>query len=157
MLRISVLITLYAAVSCTSKIEPAEIGSSVDLQAISDMSSARAAAFNESNADGIAKHFAEDAVLMAPGKPSATGKDAVRAYYQSIFDEYEPELDSHYEEVEVSGDLAYGRGFATVRLTPKAGGEPLASTAKYLNILKRQPDGTWKTTHDIWNGNKPTN
>jgi ketosteroid isomerase-like protein len=29
------------------------------------------------------------------------------------------------------------------------------STAKYLNILEKQSDGTWKTTHDIWNGNEP--
>jgi ketosteroid isomerase-like protein len=30
----------------------------------------------------------------------------------------------------------------------------LVSTAKYLNILKKQADGSWKTTHDIWNSNE---
>ena len=93
---------------------------------------------------------------MAPGKPASVGREAVRAYYQAIFDEYKPELDSHYEEVEVSGDLAYGRGEATVRLTPRKGGASTVATAKYLNILQRQSDGTWKTTHDIWNSNKTT-
>ena len=74
-------------------------------------------------------------------------------YYQAIFDHYEPKLSSYYEEVEVSGDLAFGRGIAEVELRSLSNGETEISTAKYLNILKRQTDGSWKTTHDIWNSN----
>ena len=125
-----------------------------DKEDITAMSNARAKAFNEGNAAAIASYFTESAILMAPGKPASTGKEAVKAYYQSIFDEYKTALDSHYEEVEVSGDLAYGRGEAVVRLTPRNGGASTVATAKYLNILQRQPDGSWKTTHDIWNSNE---
>jgi len=121
---------------------------------ITEISAARAKAFNEGNAAAIAAWFTEDALLMAPGKPAAKGKAAVQSYYQSVFDEYTTQLESHYEEVDVSGKLAYGRGYAKVTLLPKKGGASLISTAKYLNILKKQPDGTWKTTHDIWNGNE---
>ena len=125
-----------------------------DKEAITAVSKARAKAFNEGDAQGIARHFTEDAILMAPGKPASVGRQAVKAYYQGIFDEYITELDSYYEEVEVSGDLAYGRGEATVRLTPRDGGNSTVAKAKYLNILRRQSDGTWKTTHDIWNSNE---
>jgi len=31
----------------------------------------------------------------------------------------------------------------------------MLSISKYLNILERQPDASWKTTHDIWNDNAP--
>lgn len=124
-----------------------------DVEEITAMSKARADAFNEGNAAGIAKYFTEDAYLMAPDKETQTGKESVEAYYQSIFDEFETELESGYEEVKVDGDLAYGRGFAKVVLIPKNGGETIRSTSKYLNILERQKDGSWKTTHDIWNGN----
>lgn len=135
--------------------EPARPTEEEDVEAITNVSKARAAAFNHSNAAEIAAHFTEDAVLMAPGQAAGIGKEAVQAYYQSIFDVYVPELSSHYEDVEVSGDLAYGRGFAEVTLIPREGGAPITSTSKYLNILKRQPDGSWKTTHDVWNGNEP--
>jgi len=128
-----------------------------DVAAITAVSKARAQAFNESDAQGIAVHFTEDAILMAPGAPAAQGREAVAAYYQSIFDEYEPVLESYYEEVEVSGDMAYGRGEAKVTLTPREGGPTTTSTSKYLNILQRQPDGSWQTTHDAWNANKPAN
>ncbi len=125
-----------------------------DIAAISAMSAVRAKAFNEGDAAAIAVHFTEDGLLMAPGYKASSGRGAVEAYYQSIFDEYLPELKSGYDEVKVSGDLAYGRGFAEVKLIPRTGGEPVFSTAKYINILQRQPDGSWLTTHDIWNGNE---
>lgn len=121
---------------------------------ITEMSKARAKAFNEGDAAAIAIHFTDDAYLMAPGKPAAKGRAAVQAYYESIFAEYTTQLESHYEQVEVSGNLGYGRGFARVTLVPRKGGAPLVSTAKYLNILEKQPGGQWKTTHDIWNGNE---
>ena len=122
--------------------------------AITQVSAVRAKAFNEQNAAGIAIHFTDDALLMAPGKPAMHGREAVQLYYQSIFDSYAPILESHYEEVVVSGNLGYGRGFAKVTLIPKAGGDTLFSTSKYLNIMQKQKDGTWKTTHDIWNDNE---
>ena len=128
-----------------------------DITAITAVSKARAEAFNQGNAAGIAVHFTEDAQLMAPDQPALKGKAAVQSYYQHIFDEYETRLKSYYEEVKVSGPLAYGRGFAEVALIPKQGGQALTSTAKYINIMKREADGTWKTTHDIWNGNEMTN
>jgi len=90
---------------------------------------------------------------MAPDTPAQTGRKAVEEYYQSIFDEFEPQLESRYVEIDLSGDLAYGRGIAKVTLISKTSGDTLTSTAKYVNILKRQSDGSWKTTHDIWNSN----
>ena len=128
-----------------------------DIAAITAVSKARADAFNQGNAAGIAVHFTDDALLMAPDQPTLKGKAAVQAYYQHIFDEYETRLKSYYEEVKVSGQIGYGRGFAEVALIPKRGGQTLMSTAKYINIMKREADGTWKTTHDIWNGNEVTN
>lgn len=125
-----------------------------DVETIKAISAARAKAFNEGNAAGIAIHFTDSAYLMAPETETLRGRNAIEAYYQKIFDEYKTELESGYEEVKVDGDLAYGRGFAKVLLRPKSGGEPISSTSKYLNILERQADGTWMTTHDIWNGNE---
>ncbi|WP_273566254.1 YybH family protein [Maribacter halichondriae] len=124
-----------------------------DVAAITAVSKARAEAFNQANAKEIASYFTEDAVLMAPGESAAIGTEAVREYYQDIFDSFDVDLESHYEEVEVFGDMAYGRGEAIVRLTPRNGGKSTVASSKYLNILKRQPDGSWMTTHDIWNDN----
>ena len=126
-----------------------------EAEVIRGISAARAKAYNEGDAAGIAKHFADTCFLMAPGGQTMTDPAKVKAYYQAIFDRYSTGLESGYEDVKVDGDLAYGRGFAKVRLKDKVNGEVIVSTAKYLNILERQSEGSWKTTHDIWNGNEP--
>ena len=125
-----------------------------DIAEIKSLSATRAKAFNEGNADVIAAAFTEGGTLMAPDMSSMTGREAVLGYYQGIFDQYRTFLESGYEEVKVSGSLAYGVGYAKVKLVPHNGGDTLVSTAKYINILQRQDDGSWLTTHDIWNGNE---
>jgi uncharacterized protein (TIGR02246 family) len=125
-----------------------------DEAAIRALSDARAEAFRQGDAAAIAARFTEDGLLMAPGAPAMQGREAVRAYYQKLFDEFDLGLESGYDEVSISGDLAFGRGFAKVTARPKSGGPTVVSTAKYLNILRRQPNGTWLTTHDIWNANE---
>lgn len=47
-------------------------------------------------------------------------------------------------EVEAFGDWAFDRANVTIKLTPKAGGEPTEFTARLIHILRRQPDGSWK-------------
>lgn len=145
-LILMVIPLLYACVEAGTSNEK-------DIEAITKVSEARAAAFNNKNAAEIATHFTDNGILMAPGQAASSGRKSVEEYYQAIFDQYEPKLSSHYEEVEVSGDLAFGRGIAKVELKSRNNGETEISTAKYLNILKRQADGSWKTTHDIWNSN----
>ena len=50
------------------------------------------------------------------------------------------------EEVEVAKDLAYERGTYTLKITDKASGKVLQDVKnKHLHILKRQPNGAWKT------------
>ena len=134
---------------------PDERDVAVEITKIKNLSAARAKAFNEGNADVIAAAFTESGLLMAPDSSSRKGREAIREYYQHIFDQYNTVLESGYEEVKVSGDLGYGVGFAKVKLVPHNGGDTLLSTAKYINILQRQDDGSWLTTHDIWNANEP--
>lgn len=145
------MILLTTSLTCCNK--PGAQDDVGDVAKITALSAARAKAFNEGNADVIANAFTENGLLMAPDKKSTTGRKAVREYYQGIFDQYKTFLESGYEEVKVSGDLAYGVGSAKVKLVPHNGGDTLVSTAKYINILQRQRDGSWLTTHDIWNAN----
>lgn len=142
---------LLLSAACHQKTLPDPSG---DIAAITALSAARAKAFNEGNSGAIADAFTDDGLLMAPGANPTSGREAVRQYYQGIFDQYKTLLESGYDNVQVSGDMAYGVGFARVKLVPHGGGDTLRSTAKYVNILRRQPDGSWLTTHDIWNGNE---
>jgi uncharacterized protein (TIGR02246 family) len=153
MQKLPVITMMIIAVACCSKRQVMDEGA--DIAEIKALSATRAKAFNERNADDIALAFTEDGMLMAPEMASMTGREAVRGYYQRIFDQYQTFLESGYEDVRVSGDLGYGVGYARVKLVPLNGGDTLVSTAKYINILQRQDNGSWLTTHDIWNANEP--
>jgi ketosteroid isomerase-like protein len=71
----------------------------------------------------------------------------------------------------VTGDWGFDRGTYTITPTPKVAGEAAegasieqseigreldyAQTGKYLWILKRQPDGSWKIARGMWSSNHP--
>lgn len=147
MKTITAILLLFLITAC----DKPTVNSTEDIQKIEKISADRAAAFNEGDAFRIASHFSEDGLLMAPDSETLVGREAVTEYYQTIFDEFETSLDSYYKEVSVSGNLAYGRGIASVQLIHKVSGDTTLSTSKYLNILKLNGSGVWETTHDIWN------
>ena len=146
------MVLLIIGMACCDKRSTQD--DATEIAEIKALSALRAKAFNEGNADVIARAFTESGLLMAPDMTSMTGREAVRGYYQRIFDQYRTSLESGYEEVKVSGNLGYGVGYAKVKLVPHSGGDTVVSTAKYINILQRQDDGSWLTTHDIWNANE---
>jgi ketosteroid isomerase-like protein len=55
-------------------------------------------------------------------------------------------------DVRVSGDLAYVRGTWEATHVPKTG-ESFKEKSKWVSILQRHPDGTWKTICETWNNN----
>jgi ketosteroid isomerase-like protein len=41
------------------------------------------------------------------------------------------------------------------KFTPKSGSESMQDIGKYMAILEKQADGSWKYTHFIWNTDIP--
>jgi ketosteroid isomerase-like protein len=59
-------------------------------------------------------------------------------------------------EVVIAGDLAYERGTYTLRVTDKASGLTLQDVKnKHVHIMRRQPDGSWKTWRMMVNSAGP--
>ena len=59
------------------------------------------------------------------------------------------------EEAAAAGDWAYAKGTYLQTITPRAGGPTTKVDGKWLDILKRQPDGSWKLYLDCFNSNVP--
>jgi ketosteroid isomerase-like protein len=57
--------------------------------------------------------------------------------------------------VEGRGDLAYAVGSYRQTLTPKKAGAKSLPTeeGKYIEVLKKQADGSWKIVYDMWSPN----
>ena len=101
--------------------------------------------------DGAVSYYSDDASLLAPNAPIASDKQGIRASWASLLTP-DTSLTWQAEKVEVarSGDLAYVMG--VYQMTSKdAHGKPTSDTGKFVEVWKKQADGKWKTTVDIFN------
>jgi uncharacterized protein (TIGR02246 family) len=103
------------------------------------------AAITASDTEAALEVYTDDAIVMWPGVPARMGKEAIRALLDDWFSRYREDLRQTAEEVEVLGDWAWARGRSTATMAPLEGGESRVQTGKYLIVLKRQADGSWKT------------
>ena len=98
------------------------------------------------------KLFTTDAVLMPPAEPNVIGQQAIRAWHEKAWKGTKYQCSGTVEEVQVFGDWGLARGTFSGTLTP-ASGTPRRDSGKFLNIVRRQADGSWKIARAIWNAN----
>lgn len=111
---------------------------------------------NSGNLDHFISLWADNAILMNPDTPAIFGKDQIRTYYQPLFEQFNIIVSIYGEtEVQVSGDLGYSRGTGTMTMTPKDGGPTTFIDAKWVDILKKQANDSWKVYCDCVTNNAP--
>ena len=137
--------------------EPAEtFTTEADVETINKLGEEFTAAIKESDIERLLSFYKVDAVLMPPNESAAKGNKAIRAWFQSFFDQFTVEDFSFaIEEVTVAGDWAFRGGSFTMAFSPAAGGDQMTDVGKFIEIWQRQPDGSWKMARDIWNSDNP--
>jgi ketosteroid isomerase-like protein len=126
-----------------------------DLAAIRATDSAFASLAAAGDAAGLAGKYLPDAHLMPPNAPGIRGREAVQKFWSGFTDAYQLRMSVTADEIEGRGDLAYARGRYTLDATPKGKGSPVHDEGKYLEILRRQPDGTWGYAVDMYSSDLP--
>jgi len=150
--------------ACTPAVSP-ETTADADVRAIEELQQGWFTAFNSGDLDALMAPLADDVVWMQPNLPARVGKPAVRAFYRSVFEANHFNMTFNAEEIVVSGDLAFIRGASGGTRTPK----PAAAAAKvsipsatgrlsvkFVWLLKKQSDGRWWITHNIYSSDDPT-
>lgn len=103
--------------------------------------------------ESLARCYTEDAVLMPPNQPAVRGRTAIRDWMASF-----PRLSrftASVEEMDGRADLAYVRGTYRMTLHPEGAPEPIDNVGKYVEIRRRQADGSWLLAADIFNSDEP--
>jgi len=117
---------------------------------LEDFDEAYNEAFNRGDAAGCAAFFTEDVMLLPPDQPMIRGRKAFEATYQSrIEDNSGGTHTNELVDFGVDGDLAYQIGTYAI-----ADSDP-PEKGKFVNILKRQSDGSWKVSVSIFNSDMP--
>jgi len=115
--------------------------------------SARAA---KHDLDGVMSFYSKDAVLLAPNEPIATTGKAIRAAWAPLCAK-STTIGWKATKIEVAkaGDIAYMYGMYKLSLKD-AGGKAIKDSGKFLEVWKKQRDGKWKCTADMFNSDLPT-
>jgi uncharacterized protein (TIGR02246 family) len=105
----------------------------------------------------IVAHYADDAILIVPGMPSTSGKEAIGAALKQMVSDPALSLQFHPTKVEVarSGDVAYTQGAYTLTLTDPQTKQIVNDHGSYVTTYRKQPDGTWKAVADIASSEVP--
>ena len=126
-----------------------------DLAAIAEFNRRYLGAINDEDIATLSSLTTEDHIMIASGRPPTVGKAANDAANGRVFQQFN--IDETWTPIEtvVSGDLAYQRGTFTVAATPKAGGNTTNTSGNFLRIYRRQPNGEWRMTRDMFNSEQP--
>jgi len=101
-------------------------------------------AYRSNDPDAMAALYADGAMLLPPGHELVKGRDSVRAFWSRGM---EAGFEMATVSIEVSGDAGYVVG----RYYVPPDDEDDAETGKYIIALRRERDGVWRITADIWN------
>ena len=122
--------------------------------ALNDIWRRYAASLNAGDISRWMELWTDDGVQMPPDEPAVVGKEQIRGRNRAVLDQFTFNMEHITNlEVEEAGNLAFARGRFGATLTPKGEGKPIVVDGKYLTILKKQPDGSWKIHRDAFNSN----
>lgn len=101
-------------------------------------------------------YYSDDAIVLPPNMTSATTREAIRNAWKDLL--ASPGFVITWKPIRVelgkSADLAWVSGTYEVTMNDLTG-KPLHDRGKYLEVWKRQPDGSWKCGADMWNSDLP--
>ena len=123
-----------------------------DVAAIRASSEAYLQAWKSGDDAALAALFTEDGILMPPNESAIQARDAIRAW-----EDLPPPIKANLTIVEIDGrgDLAYVRGAYTDTYKPIDKPGLIQDTGKYIEILRKQQDGSWLIAILIFNSDLP--
>ena len=94
--------------------------------------------------------------MMPEGDGSFRSLEEIRGYFNESIGAVDLEVVYDLEEIEVNGTWAYLIGLFAAKVTPKGGGASEVIGRRYLILLRKDPDGTWRVLRDIDNSTTDT-
>jgi ketosteroid isomerase-like protein len=150
-LGISLSVVLALPIGCERTAVPT-VTPAAESNAVRALSIQWIAAMNSKDLEKTLSYYAPDATAYPPNSPAATTPEMRKQVWSQMLALPGFHLDLTASSVEPThiADLAVETG-AFVLSADGKDGKLSASRGKYVCVWKKQPDGSWKAYHDIWN------
>jgi uncharacterized protein (TIGR02246 family) len=135
--------------ACNPTPAPSPNTHDADVKAIQDNETQWNADWASKDAAKIASHYEDDAILMVPGGPPTTGKDAIQKSLTTTVSSMDLKFQASKVDVASSGDLGYTQGSYTLALTNPKTKKVANDHGSYVTTYRKQADGSWKAVADI--------
>ena len=145
-------LTASAALFTSCSDAPATVDThDADVRAIKDDLAQWQKDFSAKDVEKLASHYSDDVLVVNPGSPVMKGREAGKAAYKEFAADHAFSLTFEVSRVEVakSGDLAYAQRPYKMTLTNPATKKPLEDKGTYVEVYKKQADGSWKSAVDM--------
>jgi ketosteroid isomerase-like protein len=101
---------------------------------------------------GFLSYVDQSAVLAPPGEPAVRGKDNIAKWYKAFLAHYRTSsLSLSAKEDLVGGDWAVEFGHFNWTLRPTNRSQTIVDHGSYMQVWKRQADGSWRFAREVWN------
>lgn len=122
-----------------------------DIALIEDTRAAVFAAYRAGHLDVMMQHFHPEVIQIPAYDKVLVGKEAVRANYAAALSLFKIDMTDDLENMAVDGNMATTHGLYKVVLTPKAGGEGMERTGRYMVLMRRWADSPtgWSTFREL--------
>jgi len=151
MRTITLLVAVLALGACSDSRDSAETEVAASTFELGQMNRDFAAALNAKDARAAAALYTEDAMLIPPGEPIVRGRQAIEEYWRGAIESGGVrEVSVETIDAASSGSLGYETGNFKLTATGPDG-NAVIDTGRYVELLRREPDGTWRSTHGMWN------
>ncbi len=150
---LSALLFIVLLAACQAPAPDAGPLSDEEAAAIESTSDEWAESLMANDATAARAFYAADAVLMPPNMPSFGSGPALEEFLAGFT---VTDFSTTGRVIEGSGDLAYERAHYEISSFSAGAAEaPTTSRGKYLNIWRKQADGSWLITVNTWNFDAP--
>ena len=115
-------------------------------------------AYNTGDVNRVLSVYADAYSDMSAGRASFYGTEAnavLKHGLTKLFARYHARLAVTIISIGIQGDLAFDWGWHKLTLTPRKGGRPKTTRARYLEIWRKQSDGKWKIAIFLDNADLP--
>ena len=121
-----------------------------DITAIKRLFAENAAALSAGDVSALARFYEQDVIQLPPNSPTLSGWEAIRSEMERELEGITVAATIEVVEVCTADHWAFARGSYRMVTTPQGGGDPQVTIGNWLDILKRQPDNSWKIARSTW-------
>lgn len=121
-----------------------------DTNAIERGSASWAGAMSRADLEGVTRWYERGGVVLPPGGDAVVTRASIEAHWRGLFQRYEVQFEREVEDLDADGRIGYVYGTYRIQGVDPAGADRFQVENRFIQVWRRQRDGTWRIALDVW-------